>query len=111
MNWNAPRASATVSRLPPMLPRGLERVTVAPGRTAPEASVTVPAIAPTPCAAAGRGRHITHADTTTMLTMRDPVIVLILLPCCGGCGGAVRSSERIHRACRLARFFQHRQTF
>src|SRR3954467_14630447 len=75
MNWNAPRASATVSWLPPMLPRGLERETVAPGSTAPEASATVPAMAPTPCAAAGCGRHITHAETTMMLTKRDPVIV------------------------------------
>src|SRR5436853_7672866 len=78
MNWKAPRASATVSWLPPMLPRGFERVTVAPGSTAPEASVTVPAIAPTPCAVADRGRDITHADTTMMLTKRDPVIVIPL---------------------------------
>src|SRR4051794_1607810 len=107
MNWKAPRVSATVSWLPPMLPRGLERVTVAPGSTAPEASVTVPAIAPTPCALAGRGKAITHADTTMMLTKRDAVIV-ISLPLRGWLGSIEREDTP---ACRLARFFHDRPTF
>ena len=41
---------------------GLENVTVAPGSTAPDESVTVPAIAPTPCAPAVDAMH-TIANT------------------------------------------------
>src|ERR1700681_1892008 len=39
---------------------GLASVTVAPGRTAPEESVTVPPIVPTPWASAGSGRPTQH---------------------------------------------------
>src|SRR5436309_1703066 len=44
-----------------MIP-GLESVTVTPGRTPPESSVTMPPIAPTPCwAATGSGRQVCPA--------------------------------------------------
>src|SRR5262245_2398010 len=61
-----------------MLPRGLESVTVTPGITAPDASVTVPPIAPTPCAIAGRSGHAHSANTTVSLTKRLTVIVIFL---------------------------------
>src|SRR5262245_26744588 len=61
-----------------MLPRGLESVTVTPGITAPDASVTVPPIPPTPCAIAGRSGHVHSANTTVSLTKRLAVIVIVL---------------------------------
>src|SRR5262249_9268795 len=47
-----------------MLPRGFESVTTAPGRTAPEVSVTLPPIAPTPCACAGAAENNQRANPT-----------------------------------------------
>src|SRR5438093_1004967 len=44
--------------------------------TAPDESVTVPPIAPTPCANAGSVEHAHNADATTILTKRDAVIVI-----------------------------------
>src|SRR6266568_1276511 len=77
-----------------MLPRGLDSVTVAPGNTAPDESVMVPPIAPTPCANTGSVEHAHNANTITILTKRDAVIVI---PSCqGGFVGTVRFSESIH---------------
>src|SRR5712691_2715769 len=59
-----------------MVPRGLERVTVAPGSTAPDASETVPPIAPTPCAAAGSVENIQN-DNTTMLLPTRPLALIV----------------------------------
>src|SRR6266852_785444 len=59
-----------------MLPRGLDSVTVAPGNTAPDESVMVPPIAPTPCANTGGVEHAQNANTTTILTRRGAVIVI-----------------------------------
>src|SRR6185436_12756843 len=60
-----------------MLPRGLERATVTPGSIAPDASVTVPPIAPTPCAAAGAA-SIQNDHTRTPL--RTKSLTLIVTP-------------------------------
>src|SRR5438128_11571446 len=62
-----------------MLPRGLDSVTVAPGNTAPDESVMLPPIAPTPCANTGGVEHAHNANTTTILTKRGAVI---LIPSC-----------------------------
>src|SRR5438128_1155461 len=59
-----------------MLPRGLDSVTVAPGNTAPDESVTVPPIAPTPCANTAGMEHAHNANATTILTKRGAVIVI-----------------------------------
>src|SRR5437899_9915542 len=76
-----------------MLPRGLDSVTDAPGSTAPDESVMVPPIAPTPCADTGSVEHAHHASTTTILTKRGAVIVI---PSCQrGFVGTVRF-EREH---------------
>jgi hypothetical protein len=63
VNWYAPVPSATVLWSPPMTP-GLESVTVVPGITAPDSSLTVPPIDPTPCARAG-GDGVTHNNATS----------------------------------------------
>src|SRR5215207_9559850 len=75
MNWNVPRASLTVSWLPPMLPRGFESATVTPGITAPDASVTVPPIAPTPCAAAAAA-SIQKDHTRTLLRTKSLTVIV-----------------------------------
>src|SRR5438067_6894183 len=59
-----------------MLPRGLDSVTVAPGNTAPDESVMVPPIAPTPCANTGGVAHAHNANATTILTKRGAVIMI-----------------------------------
>src|SRR5439155_21293319 len=59
-----------------MLPCGLDSVTVAPGSTAPDESVTVPPIAPTPCANTGGVAHAHNANAMTILTKRFAVIVI-----------------------------------
>src|SRR5437762_12365557 len=59
-----------------MLPRGLDSVTDAPGNTAPDESVMVPPIAPTPCADTGSVEHAHHPTTTTILTKRGAVSVI-----------------------------------
>src|SRR5437762_13670714 len=77
-----------------MLPRGLDSVTDAPGNTAPDGSVMVPPIAPTPCADTGSVEHAHHARTTMILTKRGAVIVI---PSCQrGFVGRFDSSESIH---------------
>src|SRR5438093_13689184 len=76
-----------------MLPRGLDSVTDAPGNTAPDESVMVPPIAPTPCADNGSVEHAHHPTTTTILMKRRAVIVI---PSCQrGFVGSVRF-EREH---------------
>src|SRR6185295_15867550 len=69
-----------------MLPRGLERVTLTPGRTAPDGSVTVPPIAPTPCARAGSVEH-TENDNTTRLLPTKCLALIVPLPLFGLTGG------------------------
>src|SRR5213596_1456881 len=59
-----------------MLPRGLDSVTVAPGNTAPDESVMVPPIAPTPCANTGGAEHAHTANATTIVSKRGEVIVI-----------------------------------
>src|SRR5438874_2881038 len=59
-----------------MLPCGLDSVTVAPGSTAPDESVTVPPTAPTPCANTGGVAHAHNANATTIVTKRGAVIVI-----------------------------------
>src|SRR2546428_9107111 len=82
-----------------MLPRGLDSVTVAPGNTAPDESVIVPPIAPTPCANTGGVEHTHNTNATTILTKRRAIIVI---PSCQrGFVGTVRSSESIHPRCPL----------
>ena len=61
LNVNRPSMSDTVDRAPAGSPAS---VTVAPGRTAPVASTTVPATCP-PCAAAGAGPRTVHGSTST----------------------------------------------
>src|SRR5918993_2743317 len=59
------------SRLPPTVPCALVNVTVAPGSTAPDASVTVPAIAPTPWAdTAVADQANTNSDRTAWRSAR-----------------------------------------
>src|SRR5439155_6788376 len=77
-----------------MLPRGFDSVTVAPGNTAPDESVTVPPIAPTPCANTGSVKHGHNANTTTILTKRGTVIGVPSGR--DGFVGTVRLSESIH---------------
>src|SRR5712671_1637840 len=86
-----------------MLPRGLDSVTVAPGNTAPDASVMVPPIAPTPCAHTCGVAHAHNVNTTKILTRRGAVIVI---PSCqDGFVGTVRLSESIHPQCPSGRRF------
>src|SRR5712691_6616153 len=61
-----------------MIP-GLESVTVTPGRTPPESSVTMPPIAPTPCwAPTGSDRQI--PNTTAKPRLRLPRLLIMLTP-------------------------------
>src|SRR5438477_1473163 len=80
-----------------MLPCGLDSVTVAPGSTAPDESVTVPPIAPTPCANTGGVAHAHNANATTIVTKRGAVIVIPF--CQRGFLGRFDSSESIHLRC------------
>ena len=54
---------------------GLDSVAVTPGSTAPDASVIVPPIAPTPCAAAGRVAEIENSSTA----MQHPPTFLVVM--------------------------------
>src|SRR5262249_5275119 len=74
-----------------MLPRGLDSVTVAPGSTAPDESVMVPPIAPTPCATAGRGEHAHNATATMILTKRDAAMAIPLNRAPFRCDGSGRA--------------------
>src|SRR5436189_307058 len=78
-----------------MDPRGLERVTVAPGSTAPDASETVPPIAPTPCAAAGSEEHIQNDNTTMLLPTKS--LALIVIPLFGVAGQGFQCDSPDHR--------------
>src|SRR5882724_11264560 len=52
---------------------GLLASTVTPGSTAPVASLTVPEIAPVPCADANDGRHRNQANATANRSDRPPM--------------------------------------
>src|SRR5947209_8385447 len=56
-----------VSWLPPIVPPGLDSVTLTPGSTAPEESIMVPPIAPTPCAIAATDTQQHNSRTTPIL--------------------------------------------
>src|SRR5712692_5358433 len=61
-----------------MIP-GLESVTVTPGRTPPESSVTMPPIAPTPCwAPTGSDRQI--PNNTAKPRLRLALLLIMLTP-------------------------------
>src|SRR5262252_7320011 len=96
-----------------MLPRGLESVTVTPGITAPDASVTVPPIPPTPCAMAGRNGHAHSANTTVSLTKRLTVIVIVIVLSSGRFRriySIVRSIHRRGRSRSVLMAARHSQT-
>src|SRR5207245_3505812 len=59
-----------------MLPRGLERVTLTPGSTAPDGSEAVPPMAPTPCAVAGSVEHSQNDKTTMVLPTKSLAIIV-----------------------------------
>ena len=61
-----------------MVPRGLESVTVAPGRTAPELSAIVPPIAPTPWAIAGVVQHARHTSSPMLVVVKNRTVMTSL---------------------------------